>query len=713
MQPVKLTLMTDGYCEQLERIAIQGGRFVRIRFASMFALIEHPRVGPILFDTGYTKRFFDETARWPAMLYRMVTPVHLQEGADVASQLKSRSIKPDDIKHVIISHFHADHIGGLKDFPNATFHCTREAYATSDTYKGLNAVRHAFLPGLLPKDFKERVRFVESCTEVTLPRRFSPFTKARDILDDGSILSVDLPGHAVGQLGVFLTDATRGDYLLAADACWLSQSFRHNLMPHPIVRMLIDWGSFRSTLNRLPPTAYRKSNGLDHTNSLFRNLERPSMSALSILWHYAQAKRNLTRWTDRSELEQWQDRQVKRHLKAILPRSPFYQRLYAGRSVEDWREFPTISKVEMMKHFNELNTVGLDRDRAFELALEAERSRNFVPTIGNVTIGLSSGTSGNRGLFIVQPKETFAWAGNMLAKILPGSLLDRHRAALFLRANSNLYGSVATGRFSFAFFDLLEPMSTLIHRLQEFSPTLLVAPPSVLRRLAEAQRDGKINLRPIRIFSVAEVLEPEDKAFIEEWFQVPVFQIYQATEGFLGVSCVHGTLHLNEDIVVIQKEWLDEKRRKFSPVITDFRRRTQPILRYRLNDILTERAIPCPCGSVFTAIESIEGRCDDMFLFRVEGTQKTIEVFPDFIRRAIITSSPAITEYRAIQDINGDIEIQLAVDFSQQSCTEIRVRENFQQLCTTLGCVIPKISFAPIANSEMQTKLRRVLRRKP
>src|SRR5699024_9723342 len=102
-----------------------------------------------------------------------------------------------------------------------------------------------------------------------------------------------------------------------------------------------------------------------------------------------------------------------------------------------------------------------------------------------------------------------------------------------------------------------------------------------------------------------------------------------------GHTCEHGTIHLNEDVVIIQKEYMDKKQGVFIPIITDFRRKTQPIIRYRLNDLLQEKQNPCTCGSPFTALEKIEGRADDLFYLRHTGNEGLRAVFPDFIRRAI------------------------------------------------------------------------------
>lgn len=173
-----------------------------------------------------------------------------------------------------------------------------------------------------------------------------------------------------------------------------------------------------------------------------------------------------------------------------------------------------------------------------------------------------------------------------------------------------------------------------IRRLNLYQPSILAAPPSVLKILAMAIKSNELKIKPIKVISIAEVLEPIDQLFIGEQFQQTIHQVYQCTEGFLDVSCSQGIIHLNEDLVVIQKEYIDDRR--FIPVITDFCRTTQPIIRYRLNDILVESSKPCSCGSIFTALEKIEGRCDDIFYLYTRFGGKLVPVFPDFLRRALM-----------------------------------------------------------------------------
>ena len=90
------------------------------------------------------------------------------------------------------------------------------------------------------------------------------------------------------------------------------------------------------------------------------------------------------------------------------------------------------------------------------------------------------------------------------------------------------------------------------------------------------------------------MLEEQDRRLLMQVFPA-VGEVYQATEGFLAASCAHGTLHLNEEFLHIEPQWIDEQR--FTPLITDFTRSTQPIVRYRLDDVLVLRRNPARAGS--------------------------------------------------------------------------------------------------------------------
>lgn len=401
---------------------------------------------------------------------------------------------------------------------------------------------------------------------------------------------------------------------------------------------------------------------------------------LAIVRYYLHYKNQ--RFRSREALETYQNRKIAEQLDFVTRHSEFY-RDYEGKSLQ---EFPVMDKKQMMEHFNALNTVGIDREEALSFAIDSEKTRSFQPKLQNITVGLSSGTSDTRGAFLISDEEKRQWAGYILSKVLYGSILGKYKVAFFMRANSNLYEAVSSKNIQFLFFDIYRPMEENIEKLNLCKPDILVGQPSVLLEICDAVERQEMAIQPKKVISIAEVLEAQDAERIRRVFGLAVIdQVYQCTEGCLAVTCPHGTIHLNEDIVHIEKEYLDEKR--FIPIITDFTRRSQPIIRYRLNDILVERQEPCPCGSCFTALEKIEGREDDVFLFDTEAGG-IVRVFPDFIRRCILFAGE-VENYRVLQKETGELQIYLDGDTDMQS----RIWEEIRRLSEDQGFIMPEIWF--------------------
>ncbi|PYI55955.1 MBL fold metallo-hydrolase [Paenibacillus flagellatus] len=237
MPKVRLRLFATGYCTHPEWVTIRGGALRACRIPALFACIEHPSFGTVLVDTGYADRFMKVTDRLPARLYRAVTPVTFRGEDSAWLQLEACGIDAERVSAIVVTHFHADHIAGLRDFPNARFIYLPEAYEAVKRLRGLSALRRAFLPGLLPERFEERSAPIGPERRLAAPPGF-PFPHAWDVLGDGSVLAVELPGHADGQIGLLLA-TDRHDYLLCADAAWSGKAVRDNRPPHPIAGFLM------------------------------------------------------------------------------------------------------------------------------------------------------------------------------------------------------------------------------------------------------------------------------------------------------------------------------------------------------------------------------------------------------------------------------------------------------------------------------------------
>ena len=242
-------VLTTGYCRASESHLIRGGARRTVDVPAQVALLHHATRGWLLFDAGYASRLWDATARPPYFLYRRATPLRLPPELPLAAQLPTAlGLSPADVRTVVVSHFHADHVAGLRDFPRARLVASRAAYADVAGRRGWPALRRAFLPLLMPGDFADRATLVDDFSGGPDLPHLGP---TRDLFGDGTLLLVPLPGHARGQIGLY-AETPETPTLFLADSAYRTRSVRENLPPHPLTDLFADDPrAARDTLTRL------------------------------------------------------------------------------------------------------------------------------------------------------------------------------------------------------------------------------------------------------------------------------------------------------------------------------------------------------------------------------------------------------------------------------------------------------------------------------
>ena len=331
-----------------------------------------------------------------------------------------------------------------------------------------------------------------------------------------------------------------------------------------------------------------------------------------------------SRKRSRGSFETWQKRRLQNWLRRDLPRVDFY-----GQA-KDLVDLPIIDKATLMNQFTAFNIHGISADQVREAMRSDCR-------IGDMTVGASTGTSGNRGLFVISMRERFRWLGAILAKTMPDLILRKQRVAIILPQGGALYDSARKARIDLAIFSLLDGPEHWRSELERFDPTIVVAPPKVLRDLTET------SIAPVRVFSAAETLDPIDRKCIEGRFSTPLEQIYMATEGLLGVTCRLGNLHLAEESIHFEFEPAGDGL--VTPLITSFARQTQIMARYRMNDLL-RLGTDCACGSPLQVVDEVVGRMDDVFRLG------DVSITPDVLRNTVLDASPLIDDFRLVQSGN-------------------------------------------------------------
>lgn len=251
MTKVELTLLEGGSCEQFEYFVLRNRVTRKLRFPALYALIRHPQRGVVLFDAGYSCHVLEIAKRWPERLYTLTLPIALPSEDEPVNKLAALGISPSDVSFIFLSHFHVDHIGALRDFPHAQFIYARSAWESVRSLGRVAGLARAFMPGLIPDDFESRGRGFGTDDFIALDERYSPFSRGFDVFGDGALLAVELPGHAVGHVGLFV-ETKQERIFLCADACWTTRSYAENILPVRAVGAVFDdWCDYARSLERI------------------------------------------------------------------------------------------------------------------------------------------------------------------------------------------------------------------------------------------------------------------------------------------------------------------------------------------------------------------------------------------------------------------------------------------------------------------------------
>ncbi len=332
-----------------------------------------------------------------------------------------------------------------------------------------------------------------------------------------------------------------------------------------------------------------------------------------------------------SSLESAPDAYQRRCLETLdiaLSRTPMYGawRLFdPGENAPvdvRYAALPVLTKADLRAHFPYgVVPQGLDLDAAL-----ARGDVSFVPTSGTADESVTN--IWNQDWW--NDSERASWSLNAHASALTGT----HREAILASALSvgprsegwqiprgertldrflflNEYGSTA---------EWPEGHETRIRaELEEFSPMVLEANPSLLARFARwAWREGKTVFQPRLITLTYEFPSALQLRAIRGVFSSPIASSYGSTEaGYVFMECEHERLHQNSAFCRVDLAPVEglEKQGIGRILATTFGNRWFPLLRFDIGDLARISPDPCPCGrSMGLTVSGIEGRSLSMFL---------------------------------------------------------------------------------------------------
>lgn len=211
-------------CNAIKASGVFGKKEDRLWLPVSAYLIEHPK-GKFLVDTGWARDVspngeFDKKAQIKSLgsvLLYEVNQGRIGLGQCIDEQLLEMGIKDSDIDAVLITHLDCDHANGLKQVKNA-----KKFMVSADEVKFANKITN-------------KVRYYKGwwegidLTEFEWNDNQGPVGKSYDLLGDGSIELINIPGHADGLYAVKVKNEEGKFVLLFSDGGYARKSWEEQI----------------------------------------------------------------------------------------------------------------------------------------------------------------------------------------------------------------------------------------------------------------------------------------------------------------------------------------------------------------------------------------------------------------------------------------------------------------------------------------------------
>ena len=220
-----------------EALLRRGGAWRWLELRVRYGVIRHPDHGVWLIDTGIGPQALQAPGRAFALkAYATALRYRLQQTQSPHAVLDRMGLRPRDVAGVMVTHFHADHVARLAEFPMAKIIAHGPTLRKVRAAHDLCNARHGIFPGLIPQGLEARMTCVTTLRRVPLPFGVGD---GADIFGDGSCLAVDLPGHAAGHFGLAFPGLA-APLLYACDVAWLIDALAEGRAPGFPLRAVLE-----------------------------------------------------------------------------------------------------------------------------------------------------------------------------------------------------------------------------------------------------------------------------------------------------------------------------------------------------------------------------------------------------------------------------------------------------------------------------------------
>jgi len=369
----------------------------------------------------------------------------------------------------------------------------------------------------------------------------------------------------------------------------------------------------------------------------------------------------------------------------------------------DLRSLPILTKKELMANFDRIVTrpkLTLERvsDHVNHLDEDAYLDDEY-------RVVVTSGTGGTRGLFVYGWNEwiTFSLIATRW-RTRSGEDPFAPVGTFFATNTKHVSGALhafsrdfaGEGPLAVTHLPASLPIPEIVAGLNAARPTVLTGYASAIHLLALEALAGRLNIEPNWVSTNGEQLTADIKDAVRSAWGVEVYDTWGCTEGAFAFPCGPGRpMHLPDDLVIIEP--VDENN---NPVpydqpaakilLTNLYNKTQPLIRYEINDSMTITDEPCECGSGHRRITEIRGRFDTFFAYE-NGT-----IVHRLGMEGVLLGDPNVVEMQVSQTHNGMV-VSLV---TRGECDTEALRTGLERLLTRSGLRSPEVAVIQVDSLE-------------
>lgn len=170
------------------------------KFPFLAMLAVHSKLGPIIVDAPFGHEGAQNAGFLANGALSLLGP-KFNPRWSIIERVRQIGYKSADVDHVLMTHLHFDHTGGMKELAHAKF------FIHEPEWKFANSDGATLAKGFSKQDYQA----LQDMETFNLPEE-------NDLFGDGSVSAIDLRGHTPGQVG-FRFRLTNGEEFVHAGDC--------------------------------------------------------------------------------------------------------------------------------------------------------------------------------------------------------------------------------------------------------------------------------------------------------------------------------------------------------------------------------------------------------------------------------------------------------------------------------------------------------------